>query len=165
MATEDFNTMSSDTKRMTRSATRALKRQLEASDTLEYHPVKRACFGTSEMTDRQEADTDNTQWDRVVADILAETVDRALSEVPANPTDSLTAKVSTAEKVQGEFPGPESSPEVWADIRQQLCDALFWFKSHQGGVYTSRLVAKGFLVDKEVELRDYIDAEVIITSM
>lgn len=68
-------------------------------------------------------------------------------------------------------PSPSSAPQlaigppVWSDKRQALCDALPYFKSHQGAMYTSGLVMKGFLIDGEVSIRDMLTSNVIITSL
>ncbi|KAH6697235.1 hypothetical protein F5X68DRAFT_226622 [Plectosphaerella plurivora] len=56
-------------------------------------------------------------------------------------------------------------PPVWAEKRQALCDALPYFKSHQGSLYTSKLVAKGILIDGELSIRDILTQDVIITAL
>lgn len=60
---------------------------------------------------------------------------------------------------------PYGEPPVWSDKRQALCDALPYFKSHQGSLYSSRLVAKGILVDSEASIRDTMTSDVIIYAL
>ncbi|TEA20373.1 hypothetical protein C8034_v008947 [Colletotrichum sidae] len=43
-----------------------------------------------------------------------------------------------------------STPEIWAENRQSLCDALPWYKSHEASLYTIDKVAKGILINKQV---------------
>lgn len=49
--------------------------------------------------------------------------------------------------------------------RPELCDALPWFRSVQGGVYHSGGFCWGFLVDADCGIRSYIGEEVIITRV
>jgi hypothetical protein len=49
--------------------------------------------------------------------------------------------------------------------RQQLCDAIPWFRCTQGAMYHSEGFCYGFLIDADCGSRTYIDDEVIITRM
>lgn len=49
--------------------------------------------------------------------------------------------------------------------RPELCDALPWFRSVQGGVYHSGNLCFGFLLDADCGIRSHIDDEVIITRV
>ncbi|MCJ1470214.1 hypothetical protein MMC07_008859 [Pseudocyphellaria aurata] len=58
---------------------------------------------------------------------------------------------------------PFGQPEVWADYRQNLCEALPWYKAYQSGSYTFKDLAFGFLLDKDSGERQYMDEEIVIT--
>ncbi|KAF2758494.1 hypothetical protein EJ05DRAFT_537855 [Pseudovirgaria hyperparasitica] len=60
-------------------------------------------------------------------------------------------------------PEPRGSPPVWANGRQDLCSAVPYFRAHQGGTYTSKGTAFGFMFDGNDHVRDYIDDAVIIS--
>ncbi|KAL2757753.1 hypothetical protein ACRALDRAFT_2016840 [Sodiomyces alcalophilus JCM 7366] len=62
-------------------------------------------------------------------------------------------------------PLPVQDPVVWAEKRQSLCDALPYFKMHQGSLYSKRLVPKGFLIDGEFTHRDMMNGDIVITSL
>ncbi|KAJ4419637.1 hypothetical protein N0V82_004832 [Gnomoniopsis sp. IMI 355080] len=59
---------------------------------------------------------------------------------------------------------PSQSP-VWASTRQSLCDALPYFKSHQGGVYTKDRVPQGILFAKNGEVGDTVMMSKCIYSL
>lgn len=40
-----------------------------------------------------------------------------------------------------------NSPPVWAQSRQELCESLSYFRAYQGGVYTHKQRAEGYLLD------------------
>ncbi|KAF9879398.1 hypothetical protein CkaCkLH20_02941 [Colletotrichum karsti] len=62
-------------------------------------------------------------------------------------------------------PMDDENFRIWADNRQALCDALPYFKSHEGSLYTSLKVAKGILINKHDTVRDMLGSEVIITTL
>ena len=64
----------------------------------------------------------------------------------------------TREQIPGE-------PKIWGKRRQGLCDALPYFKAHQGSLYTVDLLPLGFLIADEARARDHFDGQVIITSV
>jgi hypothetical protein len=61
-------------------------------------------------------------------------------------------------------PEPLGQPHVWANKRQQLCETLPYYKAYQGGIYRNNGIVYGFLIDKEVGLRDKFDEQIIITT-
>ncbi|KAK1986154.1 hypothetical protein LZ30DRAFT_648473 [Colletotrichum cereale] len=63
------------------------------------------------------------------------------------------------------LPAPIGSPPVWAENRQALCDALPYFKAHEGSVYTKNKIIKGMLLNAFSSVRDYLGTEVIITTL
>jgi len=67
------------------------------------------------------------------------------------------------ENFQQNKPEPVGQPKIWADKRQQLCEALHWYRAYQSGSYISGGIAHGFMFDKEVHDRDKFDEEIIIS--
>jgi hypothetical protein len=83
-----------------------------------------------------------------------------------------TAKEGTKSAAETEItqtitirPPSSGKPLVWAKARGSLCEALPYFKSHKSSLHSEKLVAKGFLIDSEVDPLDVFGGEVIITSM
>lgn len=60
---------------------------------------------------------------------------------------------------------PFGLPPAWAVSRPELCDAIPWFRSTQGGCYFLNGTAYGVLIDGDGGKRTYLDDEVIITRM
>ena len=56
-------------------------------------------------------------------------------------------------------------PIVWSNRRGGLCEALPYFNSYKGSLYTKDKVAFSFLIDSEIEQRDVFSAQVVITSL
>ncbi|OQE23857.1 hypothetical protein PENSTE_c008G01386 [Penicillium steckii] len=57
-------------------------------------------------------------------------------------------------------------PPAWAQTRQDLCETLPWFKTYQGGIYSSiEKGCLGLLLDESCGDRAYIDEEIIITHV
>ncbi|KAI0138031.1 hypothetical protein F4776DRAFT_72636 [Hypoxylon sp. NC0597] len=90
----------------------------------------------------------------------------------ASPTTSPTvpSKLDAALKkaiatFHEDKPLPSADPPVWAEVRGALANALPYYKSHQGSLYTKNCIAQGMLVDAEVGSRDRFDSQVIITSV
>lgn len=54
---------------------------------------------------------------------------------------------------------------VWASNRQALCDALPYFKSHQGGVYTKDCFPQGILFARNGEMGDTVMMNKCIYSL
>lgn len=82
-------------------------------------------------------------------------------------TASNTVTSTSIDPAEGHAnkPEPHGQPLAWAEKRAALNDALPYFKSHQGSVYTAGLMPKGMLIDGIVGTRDHFSSEVIITSM
>jgi hypothetical protein len=72
-------------------------------------------------------------------------------------SDALYALIRTSEK-----PESEGHPLVWADSRQELCEALPYFRQLYGGGQTKGGVASGFMFDRQSHPRDYMDCTVTI---
>ncbi|KAI5810759.1 hypothetical protein BZA77DRAFT_254299, partial [Pyronema omphalodes] len=60
-------------------------------------------------------------------------------------------------------PEPLGSPSIWAEMRQELCEAFPYFRSYQGGLYTHDGFARGVLLDSVASDRDICGDRVIIT--
>ncbi|KAL2262770.1 hypothetical protein VTK26DRAFT_115 [Humicola hyalothermophila] len=60
---------------------------------------------------------------------------------------------------------PARQPEVWANKRGSLCEALPYFRAYQGSLHSCDLVAQGFLIDQEVDNGDVFGADIIISSV
>lgn len=73
--------------------------------------------------------------------------------------------VTDAEALPSAPEAPLAEPKIWAKRRQGLCDALPYFKSHQGSLYTTNRVPHGLLIAKEARARDHFDGQVIITTV
>lgn len=54
---------------------------------------------------------------------------------------------------------------VWASTRQSLCDALPYFKAHQGGVYTKDCFPQGILFARNGEVGDTVMMRKCIYSL
>lgn len=79
----------------------------------------------------------------------------------------VTARTSTRQAVQGpaQRSQPAGKPQVWANGRGSLCEALPYFRAFKGSLHSTNVVAKGFLIDQEVEYGDVFGAQVIISSV
>ncbi|KAH8816837.1 hypothetical protein F5884DRAFT_236441 [Xylogone sp. PMI_703] len=71
-------------------------------------------------------------------------------------------KLRRRDPIEYEKPKPFGEPLVWADKRQQLCEALPYYKAYQSGAYMHDGIVHGFLCDKEVGFRDKFTDEVMI---
>ncbi|GKZ28242.1 hypothetical protein AbraIFM66950_000054 [Aspergillus brasiliensis] len=76
----------------------------------------------------------------------------------AKPADNETLQEQQEQEIEGH-------PPAWADSRPELCDALPWFRSVQGGVYHNGNLCWGFLIDADCGIRSYLDDEVVITRV
>lgn len=57
------------------------------------------------------------------------------------------------------------TPPVWANTRSALCDALDYFRSHEGGNYNKDGITHGILLDGIGSIRDYANGTVLVTNM
>ncbi|KAF6226736.1 hypothetical protein HO173_012339 [Letharia columbiana] len=68
-------------------------------------------------------------------------------------------------------PKPRGQPEVWAEMRQALCESLTYYQAYQSGAYTwgssngSAGYAYGFLLDNDNDDYGYMDEKVVITRL
>ncbi|ODM15422.1 hypothetical protein SI65_09025 [Aspergillus cristatus] len=94
--------------------------------------------------------------------VKAGRITRARKATPVSPI-----KIQAAETVVDldSAPPVDGEPPAWAETRPELCDALPWFRSVQGGVYHNGGFCWGFLVDADCGIRSYIGDEVIITRV
>ncbi|KAJ9206360.1 hypothetical protein DTO027B5_717 [Paecilomyces variotii] len=93
--------------------------------------------------------------------VLAGRITRAR---PARKGVSAAAAAAIAKG--GEDPAPvHGQPPAWAESRPDLCDALPWFRSLQGGIYYRDELCWGCLVDADSGVRSYIDEEILITRI
>ncbi|CAF9907780.1 MAG: hypothetical protein ALECFALPRED_003886 [Alectoria fallacina] len=60
-------------------------------------------------------------------------------------------------------PLPWGEPEVWAETRPELCEALPWFRCWQGAGHTHGGYVFGVLLDEDQGKRAYMDEHVVIT--
>ncbi|RAL16601.1 uncharacterized protein BO97DRAFT_420902 [Aspergillus homomorphus CBS 101889] len=63
------------------------------------------------------------------------------------------------------LPPVQGKPPAWAESRPELCDALPWFRSAQGGYYYNGSLCYGCLLDADSGIRAYVDDEVVITRI
>jgi len=67
--------------------------------------------------------------------------------------------------VQSHKPEPFGEPPVWANVRQNLCEAVPYYRAFQSASYTVDKVLHGFMVDKEASRRaKFIDQVMIATT-
>ncbi|KAJ8077182.1 hypothetical protein PM082_001610 [Marasmius tenuissimus] len=64
-----------------------------------------------------------------------------------NPLDCADVKVETR-------PILRRAPPIWSVSRQEVCESFDWFRSYQGGVYSSKEVVKGYLLGGFSSKRD-----------
>ncbi|KAI2617129.1 hypothetical protein GGR54DRAFT_649065 [Hypoxylon sp. NC1633] len=99
----------------------------------------------------------------------SQTKDNKTREVGESlPKRTMTAAEKAAERIASlhdHKPAPSSQPPVWTDKRAALNDALPYFKSHQGSLYTTGLMPKGMFIDSQVAIRDHFSSQVIITTI
>ncbi|WEW56506.1 hypothetical protein PRK78_001951 [Emydomyces testavorans] len=86
---------------------------------------------------------------------------RPLEYRPSGAKDtSIALQQDNAQRLE-----PIGSPPAWAVNRPELCDALPWFRSTQGGCYHLDGTAFGVLIDGDSGKRAYLDHEVVITRV
>lgn len=88
-------------------------------------------------------------------------VQEAVPSASTNPSGELTL-VSSTLKISGSDSLP---PEIWSDFRGGLCEALPYFRAYKGSLYSQNCQAMGFLIDKQVDIRDVFSAQVVISSV
>ncbi|KAK5656211.1 hypothetical protein OQA88_4972 [Cercophora sp. LCS_1] len=56
-------------------------------------------------------------------------------------------------------------PEAWSDKRGGICETLPDYAQYQASLHSNDRIAKGFLIDGEVDPRDVLSAQVVICSV
>ncbi|KAK0628598.1 hypothetical protein B0T17DRAFT_588674 [Bombardia bombarda] len=100
-------------------------------------PLKRVCLEDDKLTE-EHSDIPNEPQTPVSNE----------SEIP--PCSILTIDIG--------------KPEVWANLRGGLCEALPYFRAYKGSLHSRNREAAGFLIDKEASVRDFFGSQVIISS-
>lgn len=88
----------------------------------------------------------------------------AISEAKRRTKTSTPKKFDPSQLHSGK-PEPFGTPEVWSESRAALCNALDYFRCHQGGTYSKDNVAVGLLIDAKVGDNDLFSSQVVITAM
>ncbi|KAI1454059.1 hypothetical protein F4805DRAFT_477797 [Annulohypoxylon moriforme] len=89
---------------------------------------------------------------------------RRLDKGPSEQGQLSHDKVNHALSFNSVILEPSGMPPAWSERRTTIADCLPYFKSHQGALYSTLKVAKGFLIDAQVAVRDHFDSQVIITT-
>ncbi|KAI0119492.1 hypothetical protein F4814DRAFT_458716 [Daldinia grandis] len=99
--------------------------------------------------------------------VESDRVTRSQAKSARQKTASNTATSTSQNPAEAHAnkPEPHGQPLAWANKRAALNDALPYFKSHQGSVYTADLMPKGMLIDGVVGIRDHFSSQVVITSI
>ncbi|KAI1809903.1 hypothetical protein GGS20DRAFT_595396 [Poronia punctata] len=89
-----------------------------------------------------------------------------ITAAQADPKSTLGKRKAAATITDYFRPGkrPVGSPPISSHFRGGMCDALPWWKKHQGGVYTMAGIAKGMLLCGPTTPRDVVQNQVIITT-
>ncbi|KAI9884066.1 MAG: hypothetical protein M1823_004156 [Watsoniomyces obsoletus] len=59
-------------------------------------------------------------------------------------------------------PAARGEPQVWAESRQALCEALPYYRAFQSGAYVTRGYCYGLMADKQAGERDFINEHIVI---
>ncbi|KAI0475883.1 hypothetical protein GGR56DRAFT_440989 [Xylariaceae sp. FL0804] len=107
-----------------------------------------------------------TQWqERAFADFMARSskIDQSPIQAGAKATAATLAK-ARLEELHASKPESFGYPPAISHVRGALCDSQDNFKSHQGGLHSEDLVAKGLLLDAFPDIRDHFGSQVVIAS-
>ncbi|KAL6310396.1 hypothetical protein BKA93DRAFT_721627 [Sparassis latifolia] len=88
--------------------------------------------------------------------------EQELAQVPADKSSDielvlpLASTVCASNEIHDARPRPplEILPPIWAQSRQEVCEAFDWFRSYQGGVYFLKDMVKGYLLSAFSSSRD-----------
>ncbi|KAK4229938.1 hypothetical protein QBC38DRAFT_69141 [Podospora fimiseda] len=137
------------------------------SDNEDSHLPKRPRFATEILADQSTAvaHIDSIETVRVE--------EPAASNVAADAGESRTLKRKRGAKLQDAVvdatedlrPDPSVRPLVWSNQRGGLCEALPYYRAYKGSLHTSNKLAKGFLIDVEIDQGDFFGQQVIISSV
>ncbi|THH15639.1 hypothetical protein EW146_g4864 [Bondarzewia mesenterica] len=106
---------------------------------------------------RQHVNVEECEWEPDIDDAYASegswhaeeqsVVYRAKSKTKTKAKAKAKSKLlAYATSVNAHKPALSTSPPIWSESRQELCESFDWFRSYQGGVYTIHDVAKGYLL-------------------
>lgn len=87
------------------------------------------------------------------------------SKRKATGSKKPTVYVKYHQSVQDDKPTPYGQPPVWADKRQNLCEALPYYKAYMSGAHLHDGMVRAFMVDKEVGIRDKLNDEILIARV
>ncbi|KXX72819.1 hypothetical protein MMYC01_210501 [Madurella mycetomatis] len=128
-------------------------------------PVKRArsyCPSSEKGSSNEDADCLDTKLESPQEDGT-----NVAESDQATKRARVTAGRNANQAVQG--PVRRSEPvgklQVCANGRGSLCEALPYFRAYKKSLHSADVVAKGFLIDQEVEYEDVFGAQVIISSV
>lgn len=130
--------------------TSALKRPFELLSSDEENGTKRVCPGDDLPTHISD---NSSQEGKDSGSPETNEVSTPLSEPGECSHDNKDEQTSTLK------------PEVWANLRGGLCEALPYFRAYKGSLQTQDRTAMGFLVDKEASVRDVFGSQIIISSV
>lgn len=133
-----------------------------AAEDSDGHEMVQADTPSAEADHRiTQADTPSTENDHQMAQTDIPSAEDALDE------STLTEAPDAGDNsVKGSGPPPMGQPPIWAERRGGLCEALDYYKSYKGSLYTRKDVGVlGFLIDSEVDPRDVFGTQVIISSL
>ncbi|KAI0913754.1 hypothetical protein F4823DRAFT_640314 [Ustulina deusta] len=60
---------------------------------------------------------------------------------------------------------PAGQPPMYSNIRAALCDSIHFWKTHQGGIQSTNMVATGMLLNGKTTPRDVLRSQVIVTTV
>lgn len=82
-------------------------------------------------------------------------------------TTSTSAVISTPYHRNGQTnkPEPIGKPNIWANQRQALCEALPYYRAYQSGAYQNGGIIYGLMCDQETDPRDKLDDQILITRV
>ncbi|TYJ58787.1 hypothetical protein B9479_000623 [Cryptococcus floricola] len=146
-------------KRPTRSVTEELEDILPSSPILTPTPFRRHRFdyspspsplpSPSTASDESSYEKETCKKnDALLLPVKASTFNRALKIMSGLPVASRAAR--QAERREK----PKERPPVWAESRQELCEALPYYRSFQSGLYMHSKVTFGYLLEAFPAPRD-----------
>ncbi len=98
----------------------------------------------------------------LVESLLAEFRPAKSRRKKGSPKDA--DKIDPAELHRGK-PQPSGAPVVWSERRAALCDALPYFRAHQGSLHTNDGLAISMFIDSKVGDHDIFSSQIIISTM
>lgn len=103
---------------------------------------------------------DDDQDDAADADEIANEFDTSATKDALPPVSSCkeVADVS-APTIEQQKPPLPVMPPIWAESRQEVCESFDYFRSYQGGVYSSKDIVKGYLLGGSPANRDIFHCE------